>query len=202
MATAVSVSTRKLVHQSLLGLLTEHFQECQPKFGKTLGCSLSGPECDTLPGSNGKWSLCIANREDAQETNMPVEEHHPVMCALKSKFPSGTQLRELQANNPKCFKFGNERTMTASHVTGFYAFFLRPEIGQLSPHFWAVSLLNCTVNLEKRGKKTTGENSKNPLETAPRDCRFLSLVVVEHFLTKRHYPSMKPSSPLGMRKPC
>ena len=31
-------------------------------------------------------------------------------------------------------------------------FFLRPEIGQFSPHFGAISLLNYTENLETRGK--------------------------------------------------
>ena len=30
----------------------------------------------------------------------------------------------------------NQRTMTATDVTGFCAFVLRPEIGQFSPHFW------------------------------------------------------------------
>ena len=34
--------------------------------------------------------------------------------------------------------------------------FLRPEIGQFSPHFGAISLLNCTQDLEKK--------EKNPLE--------------------------------------
>ena len=40
--------------------------------------------------------------------------------------------------------------MTATDVTGFYVFFLRPEIGQFSPHFGATSLLDDTENLEKR----------------------------------------------------
>ena len=60
--------------------------------------------------------------------------------------------------------------------------FLHSEIGQISPRFGAVSLLNCTENLEKK-EKSTGENSKkNPLETAQRNCRFLSLVMVERVL--------------------
>ena len=40
---------------------------------------------------------------------------------------------------------GPKKTMTATDVTG-----LRPEIGRFSPHFGAISLLNYTVNLEKR----------------------------------------------------
>ena len=43
-------------------------------------------------------------------------------------------------------------------------FLLRPEIGQFSPHFGAISFLCYTINLE------SGENSKNPVETAPRNC--------------------------------
>ena len=40
--------------------------------------------------------------------------------------------------------------MTATDVTGFQALFLRPDIGQFSPHFGAISLLNYIENLEKR----------------------------------------------------
>ena len=38
-------------------------------------------------------------------------------------------------------------------------FLLRPEIGQFSPHFGAISLPNYTENLEKR-EKSAGENNK------------------------------------------
>ena len=57
-------------------------------------------------------------------------------------------------------------------------FFLRPEIGQFFPRFGAISLLHNTEKLEEK-EKSTGENSKNPVETALRNCRFLFLVVVE-----------------------
>ena len=43
--------------------------------------------------------------------------------------------------------------MTARDVTGFYALFLHPEIGQFSPHLGAISLLNYTENLERKRKK-------------------------------------------------
>ena len=59
--------------------------------------------------------------------------------------------------------------------------FLRPEIGQFSPHFGAISLMNYTENLEK--KENNPLEKKKPMETAPRNCRFLSLVVVERVLT-------------------
>ena len=70
--------------------------------------------------------------------------------------------------------------MTARRVMAHQdsALFLRPEMGQFSPHFGA-KLRNKPG--EKR-KKSTGENSKNPMETAPRNCRFLSLVVVARVL--------------------
>ena len=35
-------------------------------------------------------------------------------------------------------------------------------------------------------EKSTGENSRSPVETAPQNCRFLSLVVVERVLKKAH----------------
>ena len=74
--------------------------------------------------------------------------------------------------------------MTAKDVTGFCASSIRPEIEQFSPHFGPMSLLNCTENLEKQEKHlSTGENSRtNPVETAPRNCRFLSLIVVQRVL--------------------
>ena len=48
--------------------------------------------------------------------------------------------------------------------------FLRPDIGQSSPHFGAIFLLNYTKNLEKEKKKSTGENShkKNSGDSAPK----------------------------------
>ena len=56
-------------------------------------------------------------------------------------------------------------------------FFLCPEIGQFSPHFGAISLLNCTENLEKgetnplekTPQKSSGENSPKLLISVP--CR-------------------------------
>ena len=46
-------------------------------------------------------------------------------------------------------------------------FFLRPEIVQFSPHFGAMSILNYTVNQEKRGKKSIGEFKKIQWRRAP-----------------------------------
>ena len=66
-------------------------------------------------------------------------------------------------------------------------FLLRPEIGRFSPHFGAISLLNCTMNLEKSEKNQLENFQKNPVETAPRNCRFLSLVVVERVLSIRNH---------------
>ena len=39
-------------------------------------------------------------------------------------------------------------------------YFLRPEIGQVSPHFWALSLPNCTESPGDRGQKSTGRRSQ------------------------------------------
>ena len=51
----------------------------------------------------------------------------------------------------------------------------------------------CSIALKlwrKRNTKSTGENSKCPVETAPRICRFVSIVVVERVLT---YPNIGQS---------
>ena len=65
--------------------------------------------------------------------------------------------------------------------------FLPPESGQIWGDFLAKLHHK---NMEKKGK-STGENSetKNPVETAPRNCRFLSLVVAERVL--RTHPGVK-----------
>ena len=44
-------------------------------------------------------------------------------------------------------------------------------------------------------KKNTGENSKNPVETEPRSCRFLSLAVVERVLNEIVWFSRTPPLP-------
>ena len=59
-------------------------------------------------------------------------------------------------NNTGGASLGIEKTMTARDMTGFYALFLRLGIGQCSPHFGAISLLNCTKALEKE-EKTLGK---------------------------------------------
>ena len=50
--------------------------------------------------------------------------------------------------------------------------------------FWGAFLLDYTETLERREKNPLErENSKSPVETAPRNCRFLSLVMVERVLS-------------------
>ena len=73
------------------------------------------------------------------------------------------------------------KTITGGDVTGFYGFFLPLEIGPFSPHFGAISLLNYTVNLEKRENIHWRKGKKSSGDAAPK-CRFLSLVVVERLL--------------------
>ena len=80
-------------------------------------------------------------------------------------------------------------------------FLLRPI---LFPHFWAISLLNYTENQEKQETYPLEKILKNPVETAPRNCRFLSLVVVEgvligkqgYFLSKAGIVGVGVPSPL------
>ena len=66
------------------------------------------------------------------------------------------------------FTIGTENAMAARDVTGFYAFVLRPKIGQFSPHFGAISLLNYTVNLEKREKNHWRNFKKSSGDGAPK----------------------------------
>ena len=54
---------------------------------------------------------------------------------------------------------GTEKNHDSHRLDRILRFFLRPEIGQFSPHLDSASLLSYSVNLEKR-EKSTGENSK------------------------------------------
>ena len=54
----------------------------------------------------------------------------------------------------KLEEFNRDRKKHDSQRRDRILFFLHAEIGQFSPHFGAISLLNYTVNLEKRGKST------------------------------------------------
>ena len=67
------------------------------------------------------------------------------------------RLRLSEALGGCCFALPSVRKLSSS-ILQFQWFFPRPEIGQLSPHSGAISLLTYTVNLEKRErKKNTGE---------------------------------------------
>ena len=83
-------------------------------------------------------------------------------------------------------------------------FFLRTEIGQIYPHLGSISLRNLHSKPGERGKKSTGENSKHPVETGPRNCRFLSLVLVEFRICPefglRHFRSSGASQSKGHNK--
>ena len=81
-----------------------------------------------------------------------------------------------------------KKAMTARDVTGFYAFFSARQSGNFLTHFGAVYLLNCTANLEKKDKNPLEKTQKNSMETAPRKCRFLSLVVVDRALSFFSWP--------------
>ena len=67
----------------------------------------------------------------------------------------GAQIR-VQLFSKCCTSFGTEKNHDSQRPDRILLFFLHAEVGQLSPHFGAISLLNYTVNLEKRGE--------NPLE--------------------------------------
>ena len=68
--------------------------------------------------------------------------------------------------------------------------------------FWGDFLLDCTENLEKREKHPLEKIEKDQVETAPQNCRFLPLVVVERVLTNIITKLILPEfSPVTGRKP-
>ena len=78
---------------------------------------------------------------------------------------------------------GTGKTKTARDVTGFYVLGGGGAKSGNFLHILGISLLNCTVNLEKRAKYPLEKiHKKKPVETAPRNCRFLSLVVLARVL--------------------
>ena len=88
----------------------------------------------------------------------------------------------MTATKREVLLIGTAKAMTAGDARGFYAlksFFSTRKWGKFYPHFGVISLLNC--------KKSNGENSNNPVETATRNCRFLSLVMVERVLILEGY---------------
>ena len=73
---------------------------------------------------------------------------------------------------------GAEKTMTATGVTGFDAIFSTGFFATFS-RFSGARLTKLHREPGEKAKKSSGEP---PVETAPRNCRFLSLVVVERVL--------------------
>ena len=78
-------------------------------------------------------------------------------------------------------KIGTNETMTARDVTGFYVFFSPGDRAVFST-FWG-DFLTKLVNLEKK-EEAHRRKFKISSETAPRNCQFLSLVVVKRALKK------------------
>ena len=55
----------------------------------------------------------------------------------------------------------DRKTHDSQRRDGILRFLLRPEIGQISPHFVAISLLNHTGDLERRGRNPLAEIKNN-----------------------------------------
>ena len=80
-----------------------------------------------------------------------------------------------------------EKTMTATDVTGFDAIFSTGFFATFS-RFQGARLTKLHKNTGEKAKKSSGEP---PVETAPRNCRFLSLVVVELVLSLEAMPEQR-----------
>ena len=126
--------------------------------------------CTTLQGKP-----CLETRESWPDQNTPTYRETGVAIPLSHCVSCGIA-------GYRCYTSGPNKTMTARDVTGFYVFFLRAEIGQFSPHFGGISLLNCTVSLENR-QKIDRSKSRKIRGDGSRNCRFLSLAVFERLLT-------------------
>ena len=110
-------------------------------------------------------SVRETGRDESQLQSVPSPENSSQKGIWSSQF-----LRDL--SQVVCCTLRDTPVLTRGR------FFFRPEIGQFSPYFAAISLLNYRVNMEKR-EKSHWWFSNYPVETATRNCRFLSLVVVE-----------------------
>ena len=77
-----------------------------------------------------------------------------------------------------CLETRDRKNHDSQTCDRILCFCLCPEIGQYFPHFGLISLLNCTENPKKHEESPLEKIQKNPVETAPRNCRFLSLVMV------------------------
>ena len=89
---------------------------------------------------------------------------------------------------------GPKKTMTATDVTGFYALFSARKSGNF---LYILGLfLKLHSKPREKGKNPLEKIQKNPVETAPRNCRFLSLVVVERVLINNDVPI--PCGPVAL----
>ena len=96
---------------------------------------------------------------------------------------------------------GDPITMTATDVTGFCDFLSALKSGIFDTLGW--SPYQFTPESWRNKENSSGENSKNPVGTVPRNCRFLSLVVIEPVLMKismlvQGFWPMKMSGALAM----
>ena len=91
-----------------------------------------------------------------------------------------------------------------SRTSGILRFFLWLEIGQFSPHFGAISLLNYTANLEKRGKvhwrkfKSSGDGAPKLQISVPcrgRTCPEPILSEIPFLPSGRPRPDPSPNPP-------
>ena len=102
----------------------------------------------------------------------------PLEQILKGRFAENAAFRGRKRFHQKIGLIRAEKTMTATDVTGFDAIFSTGFFATFS-RFWGARLTKLHINTGEKAKKSSGEL---PVETAPRNCRFLSLVVVEHVL--------------------
>ena len=71
-----------------------------------------------------------------------------------------------------------KKNMTARDVTAFWLLFSPPGDRAIFSTFWGDFLTKLDRKAGEKGENPLEKNQKNPVETASRNCRFLSLVVV------------------------
>ena len=96
---------------------------------------------------------------------------------LQPPFPAPpAKFQNTRVKNPN---IGTEKTMTATDGTLFSPLGNRA----IFSTFWGHFLTKLHSEPGEKGKSPLEKIHKNPVETVPQNCRFLSLVVVESVLT-------------------
>ena len=181
------MSLRKHFAQTLVGwvLFVGPFLCCMPSHSLsfTWGCNQSLRIAILAADQGPSYPTHLQSQAD---THDKLE----TQCFYATRAPRGTPNRRLRswsewsliaAPKSQIILCRDKKPMTATDVTGFYAFFSARKSAIFST-FWG-HFLKLHSKPGEKGKNPLEKIQRNPVETAPRNCRILSLVVVERVLS-------------------